>query len=756
MNRLPKLVLLPLVALPLLSHAVAPAALSGQPANDQAKRFAYRGGEVIVKYRASAKSHPTDGQRAAQGLRSAGRYLDGKLERIQLPSIMDVPGAVQMLAADPDIEYVEPNFLRRPMAVSPNDPLFGSQWGHYNFGQANFVQGGPAGTAGADMNLRNAWDSLGLGFADRTGTGSIRIAIIDDGFQLNHPDLVDNLLAGYDFADNDADPSPTSSSESHGTAVAGAAAARGNNGVGIAGTAWNEKILPIRFGYDVASEIQALDFARLNGAKVVNGSFGGPSYSLAERDAIAALNSAGILFVTSAGNQDSNIDISGASYPANYPLPNVVAVAATNRQDGIASFSSYGSTTVPIAAPGLQIVTTTLTSLPGSTPGYTTSGVNGTSFSAPYVAGVAALLYDYLPNPSAAEVKARLIESGQVGLDPASPANLRTAAGRIDADLALDLLPRPSLVIRPVIASSYTINDGSSIDVPVLVPATVEDNPNGIGNVNANGNGSLDPGETTTLRVTVENLWLAASNVRATLAVTGAGVTVNSGTALLGPIGTGGSQAVDFSVTVPANVNGHQYLQFALAITADGGYSASRNFIMEVGKLTLGTTATQQFTAGLYDEFHTWSFDVASLPAGSNRLRITSTGDNDIDFYVRYGESAQYNIDLDADLPVTDTDPEPFTFVNVPDSQRGDASVDGDETVLIGTPRVGTYYVTVVNYDRSPNAQYTLRASLENTPPVTGGSGGGSGGSSGGGAVPPLLLVLMLAGALARQRGRRR
>lgn len=749
MNRLPKLLLLPLATLPLLSHAVAPAALPGQAATDPAKRFAYRGGEVIVKYRASAKSHPTDGQRAAQGLRSAGRYLDGTLEHIQLPSIMDVPGAVKMLAADPDVEYVEPNFLRRPMAVSPNDPLFGSQWGLYNTGQANFVQGGPAGTAGADMNLRNAWDPLGLGFADRTGTGSIRIAIIDDGFQLNHPDLVANLLAGYDFADNDADPSPTSSSESHGTAVAGAAAARGNNGVGIAGTAWNEKILPIRFGYDVASEIQALDFARLNGAKVVNASFGGPSYSLAEKEAIAALNSAGILFVTSAGNQDSNIDISGASYPANYPLPNVVAVAATNRQDGIASFSTYGSTTVPVAAPGLQIVTTTLTSLPGSTPGYTSSGVNGTSFAAPYVAGVAALLYDYLPNPTAAEVKARLIESGQVGLDPSSPAKLRTAAGRIDADLALDLLPRPSLVIRPVIASSYTINDGSNVDVPVLAPATVEDG--------LNGNGSLDPGETTTLRVTVENLWLAASNVRATLAVTGAGVTVNSGTAQLGTLGTGGSQAVDFSVTVPANVNGHQYLQFALALTADGGYSASRNFIMEVGKLTLGATATQQFTAGLYDEFHTWSFDVASLPAGSNRLRIVSTGDNDIDIFVRYGEATQYNIDLDADVPVTDADPEPFYFVNVPDTQRGDDSVDGDETVLISTPRVGTYYVTVVNYDRSPSAQYTLRASLENTPPVTGGSGGGSSGSSsGGGAVPPLLLVLMLVGALVRQRGRRR
>ena len=360
MNRLLKLSLLSLVASPLMTQAVAPspfpgvgAARSGHPA--------YRGGEVIVKYRASGKQHSAETRRTAQGLRSAARLASGRFEKLQLPSVIDVPGAVQMLAGDPDIEYAEPNFLRRPLAVTPNDPLFNSQWGLRNTGQANFVVGGPAGTAGADMNMVNAWDSTGLGIADRGGRGLVTIAIIDDGFEVAHPDLIANMVAGYDFVSGDTDPSPASSAESHGTAVAGAAAARGNNGIGVAGTAWNERIMPLRFGFDVASEIQALDYARLNGAKVVNGSFGGPSYSLAERDAISDLNTAGILFVTSAGNSDSNIDISGASYPANYQLPNVLAVAATNRQDGIASFSTYGSTTVPVAAPGLQVVTTTLT-----------------------------------------------------------------------------------------------------------------------------------------------------------------------------------------------------------------------------------------------------------------------------------------------------------------------------------------------------------------------------------------------------------
>lgn len=734
MNRLLKLALLSFAAAPMLATAVTPANRP-QTSAPASARLAYRGGEVIVKYRSAAKARAVDTLRASQGSRSAARYFDGRFERVRLPSVIDVPGALKLLAADPDVEYAEPNFLRRPMAAIPNDPLFSAQWGLRNTGQANFVSGGPAGTVGADMNLVEAWDANGDGIADRAGRGNVIIAIVDDGFETSHPDLAPNLVPGYDFADDDFDPNPASTSDSHGTAVAGSAAARGNNGIGVAGAAWNERIMPLRFDFDVASELRALDYARLNGAKIVNASFGGPSYSLAERDAISSLNTAGILFVTSAGNQDANIDIAGASYPANYRLPNLLGVAATNRQDGIASFSTYGSTTVDVAAPGLQIVTTTLGG------GYTTDGINGTSFSSPYVAGVAALIRDYYPAATVAEVKARLIESGQAGLDPASPANLRTAAGRIDADAALELLPRPSLVIRPVQASSYTLayDDGSSVDVPVFVPATVEDG--------QSGNGGLDPGETTNLRVTVENLWLPATNVQATLTVSGAGVTVNSGTAMLGTLGSGGTQAVDYSVTVPSNVNGHQYLQFTLAITADGGYAASRRFIMEVGKLSLGTTATQQFTAGLYDEFHTWSVDVASLPAGTNRLRVVSTGSNDVDIFVRYGEPAQYNIDLDADVPTTEGDSEPFYFVNVPEAQRGDLSRNGNETISIDTPRVGTYYITVVNYDRLPGAQYTLRATLDNTPPLP-----GNGGSGGGGALPPAMLVLLFGAALWRRR----
>ena len=357
-----------LIGLALMASLAAPAAQAIGPAHganpasedSAASHLPYRSGELVVKYRAQVGASAATAMKAAYGLKTGESMFGGRFERLMLPSALDVPGAVAMLASDPRVEYAEPNFLRRRSAAIPNDPLFGSQWGLRNTGQANFVAGGPAGISGADLNAGNAWDADGDGVADRAGRGNVVIAIIDDAFETTHPDLAANMVAGYDFVDNDSDPRPASSSESHGTAVAGAAAAVGNNGIGVAGAAWNERIMPLRFGYDVASQLRAFDYARLNGARIVNASYGGPGYSQSEFDAIAMLDAAGILFVASSGNQDSNLDFSGATYPANYRVPNVLAVAATNRQDGIASFSTFGPVTVPLAAPGLQIVTTTL------------------------------------------------------------------------------------------------------------------------------------------------------------------------------------------------------------------------------------------------------------------------------------------------------------------------------------------------------------------------------------------------------------
>lgn len=726
-----RLALTAVLAMP-AAQAIGPvhtrAAVDGN--DDGTAHLPYRAGELIVKYRATVSAAASASLKAAHGLKTVDTLFSGRYERLQLPSAIDVPGAVAMLASDPRVEYAEPNFLRRRHAAIANDSEFRRQWGLRNTGQANFVAGGAAGTPGADINATNAWDADGDGVADRAGRGNVTIAIIDDAFETGHPDLAANMVPGYDFVDNDSDPNPGDDTESHGTAVAGAAAAVGNNGLGVAGAAWNEKIMPLRFGFDVASQLRAFDYARLNGARIINASYGGPGYSRSEFDAIAELDAAGVLFVASAGNQDSNLDFSGATYPANYRVPNLVAVAASNRQDGIASFSTHGPVTVPLAAPGLQIVTTALNGR------YTTSGINGTSFSAPYVSGIAALIRDYIPAASVREVKARLINAGQPGLDPTNRASARTAGGRLDAARALELTAGPSLIIRPVQTSSYDLRFGSgTVTVPVFDPVVVEDS----------GNFRLDPGETANLRISLENLWQDATHVRASLSAD-AGVTVGVDSVDFGTIGSGASQFGRFPVTVPASLSGYRQIAFTLTISADGGYSASRSFRLDVGRLDAGPSVTQRFGSGLHDEFQTWVFDVASLPAGRKRLRVESTASSDVDIFVRYAQPAQYSVDLDADVELAEGDPEPFYFVNVPDAQRGDSAPNGNETVLIDNPQVGSYYITVVNYDRTPGATYTLRANVETTL---------LGPDDGGGAPSPTVLALLLGGLLARTARRR-
>ena len=180
------------------------------------------------------------------------------------------------------------------------------------------------------------------------------------------------------------------------------------------------------------------------------------------------------------------------------------------------------------------------------------------------------------------------------------------------------------------------------------------------------------------------------------------------------------------------------YFEFAEARQA---MRAAQPFLLDVGRLSDRQTVTQRFGSGLYDEFHTWVFDAASLPAGRNRLRFESTGVNDIDIFVRYAQPAQYSVDLKPDVELSEGSPEPFYFVNVPEAQRGDRVRNGNETVLIDNPQTGSYYVTVVNFDRTDGATYTLRASVETS--VTGPDDGG-------GALSPTLLALLLGGLLAR------
>jgi subtilisin family serine protease len=678
------------------------AAMAIEPGRD------FRQDELLVKYRDGESAAATQQLRSGLGMTAKRSLLNGRVELLSLPAITTAEATAELLRQDPRVEYAEPNFRRHKMAFVPNDPLFAQQWGLRNTGQANFVAGGAAGTPGADLNLVNAWDGSNNGTPSRVGSAAVIVAVIDDGIETTHEDLAANIVAGYDFKDNDNDPNPSSDDDRHGTWVAGCIGAVGNNGIGVAGVAWNSKIMPLRFDYDVATHVEALEYARDHGASIVNASFGGPGFSQTELDAIKDLGTHDILYVASAGNDDSNIDRGQIDYPANYDADNIVSVASISRQGQITSFSQYGPLSVDVAAPGLQIVTTAIHN------SYSSGGISGTSFSAPYVAGVAALIRSQYPSADYREVKARLIESGQNG----DNAKLLTIGGRVDADAALAMTAGPSLIVKSV-------------------------------TLDAAGNQSLDPGETVTMHVVVQNLWQAASNVVISASADN-GVTVNGGAIALGSIAQDGTASADFSVTVPATISGHRYENFLFTLSADGGYNTTRSYQDDIGALPLGTPVDAGFAgsdSNLYDEYQAWHVDVPSSTT-ARYLVVESNANADVDLLVKRSIAPQYDVTVGID---PDIDDKGFYCTSGtasqcldPDTYIGGDTETGLERVCIQNPSAGTYHIVAVNFAQLASPlSYTLKA-------YTADSCDSGHHHHGGGSFSALASLLMALGAVLR------
>jgi subtilisin family serine protease len=348
-------------------------------------------------------------------------------EVLKIGNGVSVEAAIARLKNQPGIRFVEPNYILRTMATS-NDPSFidGSLWGMYG------VSTTPANQFGS--NAASAWSA---GF---TGSQDVVIGVIDEGIQITHPDLAANIwknpieipgngidednngyvddVNGWDFAGGN-NSVYDGTGDDHGTHVAGTIGGAGGNSIGVAGVSWNVKMISAKFlgstGGTTANAVKAVDYLtdlkKNRGVNIVatSNSWGGGGFSQSLLDAINRGGDEGILFVAAAGNSAANNDIT-ASYPSNYRCTTptratdcVIAVAAISSTGGIASFSSYGATTVDLGAPGVS----TYSTLPNGTYG----SYSGTSMATPHVTGAVALCKSIFPSITLAQIRSAVLGS---------------------------------------------------------------------------------------------------------------------------------------------------------------------------------------------------------------------------------------------------------------------------------------------------------------------------------------------------------
>jgi subtilisin family serine protease len=237
-------------------------------------------------------------------------------------------------------------------------------------------------------------------------------------------------INGWDFVNDDNAPDDDNSDKYHGTHVAGTIGAVSDNAIGVTGVSWSASIMPLKTfnqggGGFVSDEIKAIDYAIENGAQIINASFGGGNFVSSEYSAIESAGAAGILFVAAAGNYydpDGDGLLDSPVYPARYDLANIIAVAATDHNDALASFSNYGATSVDVAAPGVNILSTKA--------GDSYQYLSGTSMATPHVSGLAALIWAEHPGFLYDDIKDRILNG--VDVLPALTGKM-LMAGRINA-----------------------------------------------------------------------------------------------------------------------------------------------------------------------------------------------------------------------------------------------------------------------------------------------------------------------------------
>ena len=340
----------------------------------------------------------------------------------------------------------EPDFLVHASMI-PNNPLYTQQWYlHQQAWQINGPLDYRIFYSGIDAS--DAWNI-------RTSAESVVVAVIDTGIRYTHEDLASNIsheedptygtIHGWNFSVQNDDPKKSDPMDGfgHGTACAGIIGAVGNSGVGVTGVAWNIKLMALKFLNDqgsgvgqISDAVSCIDFACEHGAQILNCSWGyvpfaenqkatNPIYSTDSAALAAAISRAraqGVILVAAAGNEGKDNDLA-PEYPANYPLDNIISVAATTEENQLAWFSNYGAKTVHIAAPGEEIFSTWARSDHDYITAQTRGEIlgdqvfdfdkqpEGTSLSVPQVVGALALLKAQFPTWSYQQLTQRVIDT---------------------------------------------------------------------------------------------------------------------------------------------------------------------------------------------------------------------------------------------------------------------------------------------------------------------------------------------------------
>lgn len=387
----------------------------------------YVPGEIIVKLKGSSKTLKSQafiGKAVSEkAMALKGSWSGLNMHHFKLTNDAEMQQALNDLKNDPDVEYAEPNYILRSPGKAAGEQATSLAEARSSVGASSVV--GAFAQTSAPIHLSDAWNSL-------SGNGSnVVVAVIDTGVDYNHEIFRDSGaiwtnpgeiagngidddgngfvddVRGWNFVAGNNDPMDD---DNHGTHVAGIVLGTTQDLLRYPMQAAKIRIMPLKFldsnGIGTTSDaVKCIYYAVNNGARVLNNSWGGGGYSKSLLDAVAFAYSRRAIFVAAAGNSSLNNDVS-PTYPASYPVPGVISVAATTDIDSFASYSNYGATSVHMGSPGTSI----WSSLPNQQYGRS----SGTSMATPFVAGLAALMLRENSNLSAYQVKELIFSGSEV------------------------------------------------------------------------------------------------------------------------------------------------------------------------------------------------------------------------------------------------------------------------------------------------------------------------------------------------------